>query len=85
VRLGKAAHRRMLVLPAPNAAIRAGGWLMQWFSRAPLMDATTARLMRYHWYYNSSKAMNELGYSPRPLDETLRDTVAWLRENHYIR
>jgi len=84
-RLGKAARRRMLVLPAPNGAIRAGGWLMQWFSFAPLMDAATARLMRYRWYYDSSKAANELGYSPRPLDETLCDMVAWLRENHYIR
>jgi dihydroflavonol-4-reductase len=84
-RLGKAANRRLLILPVPSGAIRVGGWLMQWFSRAPLMDATTARLLHYHWYYDSSKAMNELGYSPRPLDETLRDTVAWLRENRYIR
>ena len=84
-RLGKAANRWMPILPVPNGAIRAGGWLMQWFSRTPLMDATTARLMHYRWYYDSSKAMNELGYSPRPLDETLHDTVAWLRENRYIR
>jgi dihydroflavonol-4-reductase len=84
-RLGKAAQRRMLVLPVPNGAIRAGGWLLQWFSSAPLMDAATARLTGYRWYYDSTKAMNELGYSPRPLDETLRDTVAWLRENRYIR
>ena len=84
-RLGKAANRWMPILPVPNGAVRAGGWLMQWFSRTPLMDATTARLMHYRWYYDSSKAMNELGYAPRPLDETLRDTVAWLRENRYIR
>ncbi len=84
-RLAKAADVRRLALPVPNAAILAGGWLMQWFSRKPLMDAATARLMRYRWYYDSTKAMTELGYSPRPLDETLRDTVAWLRENRYIR
>jgi dihydroflavonol-4-reductase len=83
--LAKAADVRRLALPVPNAAILASGWLMQWFSRKPLMDAATARLMRYRWYYDSNKAMNELGYTPRPLDDTLRDTVAWLRENHYIR
>jgi dihydroflavonol-4-reductase len=83
-RLAKAANVRRIALPVPNAAILACGWLMQWLSRKPLMDAATARLMRYHWYYDSTKAMNELAYSPRPLDETLRDTVAWLRENRYI-
>ena len=83
-RLAKAAGVRRVVLPAPKAAILAGGWLMQWFSRRPLMDAATAQLMRYRWYYDSTKAMGELGYTPRPLDETLRDMVAWLRENHTI-
>jgi dihydroflavonol-4-reductase len=84
-RLSTAAGRRMFMLPVPQAAMLAGGWVMQWFSRRPLMDANTARLMRYRWYYDSSQAKRDLGYCPRPLDETLRDTVAWLRENHYIR
>ncbi len=84
VGLAKTANVRPLALPMPSAATLASGWLMQWLSRKPLMDAATARLMRYCWYYDSTKAMNELAYSPRPLDETLRDTVAWLRENHYL-
>jgi len=84
-RLGQAANRRPPALQAPNAVTLAGGWAMQWFSRAPLMDAATAQLMRYHWYYDSSKARQELGYAPRSLDETLRDMVAWLKENRYIR
>ncbi len=84
-RVGKVANRRPPALPVPNALAQVGGWAMQWFSRAPLMDAATARLMRFHWYYDSAKARQELGYAPRPLDETLRDTVAWLQENRYIR
>jgi dihydroflavonol-4-reductase len=83
-RLAKAAGVRRVVLPVPNAAILAGGWLMQWFSRRPLIDAATAQLMRHRWYYDSTKAVDELGYTPRPLDETLRDMVAWLRENRTI-
>ncbi len=82
--LAKAANVHLFALPVPNAATLASGWLMQWLSRKPLIDAATARLMRHRWYYDSTKAMNELAYSPRPLDETLRDTVDWLRENHYI-
>jgi dihydroflavonol-4-reductase len=84
-RLGKVAKRWPPLLPMPNALAFAGGWTIQWFSRAPLMDASTARLMRYRWYYDSSKAVRELGYAPRPLDETLCDTVAWLRGNRYIK
>jgi len=84
-RLGRVANRRPPVLSVPNGALVAGGWVMQWFSSAPLLDVATARLMRYKWYYDSSKARRELGYIPRPLDDTLRDMVAWLREQHYIR
>jgi len=84
-RLGKIANRRVLALPVPRSVALAGGWAVQWFSRKPLMDAAAARLMGYHWYYDSSKARQELGYAPRSLDETLRDMVAWLQENRYIR
>jgi dihydroflavonol-4-reductase len=31
------------------------------------------------------KATAELGYDPRPLEDTIRDTVTWFRENGYLR
>ncbi len=31
-----------------------------------------------------SKASEELGYSPRPLEDTIRDTVGWFEENGYL-
>jgi dihydroflavonol-4-reductase len=33
---------------------------------------------RYAWY-DTSKARRELGWTPRPLQETLEDTIRWLR------
>jgi len=33
---------------------------------------------RYAWY-DSARARAELGWRPRPLAQTLEDTVAWLR------
>jgi dihydroflavonol-4-reductase len=33
---------------------------------------------RFAWY-DTSRARTELGWVPRPLDETLADTIAWLR------
>jgi dihydroflavonol-4-reductase len=37
-------------------------------------------LMAQNWRYSSRKAKRELGHKPRPLDETLRDTVNWYAE-----
>jgi hypothetical protein len=32
------------------------------------------------WRFSSEKAQRELGYQPRPLDETLRATIEWYRQ-----
>jgi len=37
-------------------------------------------LMAQNWRYSSAKARRALGYRPRSLDRTLRDTVAWYTE-----
>jgi hypothetical protein len=37
-------------------------------------------LMAQNWRYSSRKARRELGYRPRSLNATLRDTIAWYRE-----
>ena len=33
---------------------------------------------------SNAKARKELGYEPRPLEQTLRDTFDWYKENNYI-
>lgn len=33
---------------------------------------------------SNAKAQKELGYNPRPLEQTLRDTFDWYRENNFI-
>jgi len=35
----------------------------------------------YFWYFDSSKAREELGFEPRDPQETLQDTVAYIRKN----
>lgn len=35
----------------------------------------------YFWYFDSSKAMEELGFAPRDPQETLQDTIGYIREN----
>ena len=37
------------------------------------------------WFYTAAKARAELGFSTRPIDQTILDTVAWLRADGYHR
>jgi dihydroflavonol-4-reductase len=38
---------------------------------------------QFHWY-RSDRAIQELGYRFRPADESIRDSVSWLREHHFV-
>ena len=45
---------------------------------APLTREVLQVVGRYAWY-DTTKARTELGWTPRPLRETLEDTIRWLR------
>ena len=50
--------------------------------REPDFNSAAMRMSaQYHWY-DSSRAEQELGYKLRPVDQTLDDAAAWLREKH---
>src|SRR5262249_54218520 len=44
----------------------------------PLDDVTVEMAYRF-WYVDNSRAKAELGLNPRPAEETVRDTIAYLR------
>jgi dihydroflavonol-4-reductase len=44
------------------------------------ISAEAMVLMAQNWCYSSAKAKAELGFAPRPLDETLQTTIDWYRE-----
>jgi dihydroflavonol-4-reductase len=46
---------------------------------APVTRDALEILGRYAWY-DTSRARTELGWEPRPLRQTLEDTIRWLRE-----
>jgi len=52
--------------------------------RQPLYTHDSLRTLLSHKNISCNKARRELGYSPRPLQETLSDTVSWFRENVYF-
>ena len=40
------------------------------------MSVESVEMAQYYWYCDSGKAMRELGFAPRDLTDTLRDTIA---------
>lgn len=46
--------------------------------RAPL-DPISVEMAQHFWYLDASKAVRELGFTPRRPEDTLRDTIEWLR------
>ena len=70
------------VLPRlPLWALRALAGLAEghaWLTgREPYPSLQHARLNGYYWFVDSQRARGELGYRPRPLEETLQATYRW--------
>ena len=67
------------VLPYWGMSALAGcGEFRSWLTRRhPYPSMQHARLNRYHWFYRSDRARPELGYTSRPLAESLADTFRW--------
>jgi dihydroflavonol-4-reductase len=47
-----------------------------------LPDPVLIEMAGHHWDHRSRHAEQEIGYASRAPEQTLRDTVAWLREHH---
>lgn len=52
--------------------------------KMPMMTTFSVYNLKRNNQFNYSKAAKELGYTVRPLEQTLIDEVRWLRENGYI-
>jgi nucleoside-diphosphate-sugar epimerase len=69
----KAAHA--LAGLAEKAAHATGG-------HSALPDPVVIEMARHHWGISSRHVENELGYRLRAADETLKDTIDWLKAHH---
>lgn len=47
--------------------------------KPPAVTRDLLQILGRHAWYDTSKARRELGWDPRPLRETLSDTITWLR------
>jgi nucleoside-diphosphate-sugar epimerase len=49
-----------------------------------LFTSESLRVLRTQPPASHRKAEVELGYQPRPIDETLRDTCAWMKTQGWL-
>lgn len=72
-----------------NKAFEGIGYLMEMYAEfisgeAPLLTSQAARASAMGLRSDCSRAQLELGYSCRPLEESIRDAIQWFKENNYI-
>jgi dihydroflavonol-4-reductase len=76
--------RRPPRLVVPMALARLGApfveSLWQLAGAEPLYTRESLHALRHYRDVRNAKAASELGHAPRPLEETLADTLAWFRE-----
>lgn len=81
--LEQVSGRRMPSRTVPGwlALMAAAGaeWIADWTGRAPVATREGVMLALRSGPFDSQKARRELGYTTRPLQNTVRDAVAWLR------
>ncbi len=78
-RAGQIAGHKRAPLVIPHRWMLPAGWFLEKILRHPPLDFATAQIAQVFWYYNGAKARRDLGLATRPLDETLRDAIAWFR------
>lgn len=53
--------------------------------RPPVASVVGVKLAGHFMYFDASKAVSELGLPQNPIENALKDAVAWYRENRYIK
>jgi dihydroflavonol-4-reductase len=73
----------------PGVVAVAAGYLCEAWAkvtgRAPLIDAGSIKFLLRCPPVDSRRAVTELGLPQTPLEEALRDAIAWYREHGYVR
>lgn len=72
----------------PYAPVLAAAWFNEWFSRIsgrePLIPLAGVQMAAHYMYFDSGRAVRELGLSQTPVKEALGRAVEWFRTNNYV-
>ncbi len=73
------------ILPLPRWTLPPVAAVSEWWAnkrgKAPTFTREQARMARRDAAFSSAKARRDLGWKPRPLPETVADTIAWFEDN----
>jgi dihydroflavonol-4-reductase len=53
--------------------------------REPFATIDGVRMSKKKMFFNSTRAVEELGYAPRPARQALADAILWFKANGYVR
>jgi dihydroflavonol-4-reductase len=85
----RAAGRRAPALRFPRAAalpIAAGAEVLARLTGgSPFATVDAVKMARKKMFFSSQRAIDELGYAPRPAKVAIADAVAWFAANGYLR
>jgi dihydroflavonol-4-reductase len=59
-------------------------WARHVSHREPRMTLTAVRMAKKYMYFDSSKAMQELGYAPTSVRRALEEAVEWFKGHGYV-
>jgi dihydroflavonol-4-reductase len=83
------AGRKPPTIELPEAVVWPAAWVMEMLARLfgipPMMTRDHIKMARHKMFYSSAKAMNELGFAPRPVRTAIEDAVAWFRANGMLK
>jgi dihydroflavonol-4-reductase len=65
----------------PVLAAQVQSALFKAAGRTSPIEPASVDMASYFWYFDSTKAQRELGFSPREASETIFDTIRYIREN----
>lgn len=83
IRKHSGVDKKLYNLPFPVMSVVAHA-MKTWstiFGTAPMITPDWVRRYDYHWKLDSSKAVNEIDYKIRSLDQGIQQTVEWIRKN----
>ncbi len=53
--------------------------------KEPMLTVDALNMSRYHMFFSSQKARDELGFTARPYARAIEDAVSWFRQAGYIK
>ena len=81
--------RRPPLMKLPHRAVvpfAAGAEALARFTRRePFATVDAVKMAKKKMFFSSARAVDELGYAPRPAGQAIADAVAWFKANGYLR